>query len=118
MLPTAVRVVSLVGCLRRLVMVVIVLILLAVLAFYALFGVGGFLVSSTEGAVPSHAAAGIRGAATVRHRTGSNSGALIPGMGPTPSAVAVGRMARAAHRDVGDVWLVHRRARHAATRRL
>jgi hypothetical protein len=40
-LPTAVRVVSVFGCLRRLVMLAIVLFVLAVLAFYYLFGVGG-----------------------------------------------------------------------------
>jgi hypothetical protein len=41
LLPTAVRVASLFGCLRRLVVLAIVLFVLAVLAFFALFGVGG-----------------------------------------------------------------------------
>lgn len=49
-LPTAVRVVSVFGCLRRLVMIVILLVVLAALAFYWLFGVGGVLVGS--GAAP------------------------------------------------------------------
>ena len=40
-LPTAMRVVSLFGCLRRLVMLVILLLVLAALAFFGLFGVGG-----------------------------------------------------------------------------
>jgi len=38
MLPTAVRVVSLFGCLRRLVMIAIVLLVLFAIAFFGLFG--------------------------------------------------------------------------------
>ena len=57
-LPTAVRVVSVFGCLRRLVMLVIFLIVLAALAFFGLFGVGGvFFGSGTAASAPTYAAA-------------------------------------------------------------
>ena len=55
-LPTAVRVVSLFGCLRRLVMLAIFLLVLAVLAFFGLFGVGGVFFGNGEPAsAPSYA---------------------------------------------------------------
>lgn len=47
MLPTAVRVVSLFGCLRRLVMIAIVLLVLFAIAFFGLFG-GIILGSETD----------------------------------------------------------------------
>ena len=46
-LPTAVRVVSLFGCLRRLVMIAIVLLVLIAIAFFGLFG--GFVLGSEPG---------------------------------------------------------------------
>jgi hypothetical protein len=118
MLPTAVRVVSLFGCLRRLVVLAIVLIVLAFLAFYALFGVGGVFSVSDIGASPPTHAAGTGGAATLRYRTGSNSGELIAGIRTSLSAVAVGPVARAAGRGGDDVWIVRRGASRAASHRV
>jgi hypothetical protein len=57
-LPTAVRVVSLFGCLRRLVIIAIVLFVVAMLAFFGLFGVGGVF----YGAAPATPARMARGA--------------------------------------------------------
>ena len=50
MLPTAVRVVSLFGCLRRLVMIAIVLLVLFAIGFFSLFG--GFVFGSEVGRDP------------------------------------------------------------------
>ena len=57
-LPTAVRVVSLFGCLRRLVMIAIVLLVLFAIAFFGLFG--GFVLGSEPG--PRDVGDGGRGA--------------------------------------------------------
>lgn len=115
-LPTAVRVVSLFGCLRRLVMLVILLIVLAVVAFYALFGVGGVFGSAGDASAPAYAVAAAGDAATFPDRTGSKSGDLIASARTPISVVPVGRVARTPRGDFGDVWLVRRRASLAASR--
>jgi hypothetical protein len=59
-LPGAVRVVSVFGCLRRLVLLAIALFLLAVLAFFALFGVGGVFYGAVWGEpAPRYAVSGV-----------------------------------------------------------
>jgi hypothetical protein len=55
--PTAVRVVSLFGCLRRLVMIVLILLVLFAIAFFGLFG---GIVLGSEPTRP-HLGGGIRG---------------------------------------------------------
>ena len=63
-LPTAMRVFSLFGCLRRLVILAFVLFLLAAIAFYMLFGVGGVFNVGARSTTPpaSYAGSGVTAA--------------------------------------------------------